>query len=180
MKQIIVVFGLTLFTLTSCNENKAETKNKKETMEYNIEKLMKSTGSIGAYAKEADNAFQNLIRETSFGDFDRIDWQLINFLNNNPKTTKSFITDFLSFLGTQDEIENRIKRFEAKSIINIQKNEVLLTNIGKSAFDEAYQIQKEILEASFKDITEEDYKICIEVLKKMIKNMSPYIKQDNN
>lgn len=148
-------------------------------MKYDVEKLIKSTGSVGAYAKEADDAFRNLIRKTSFGDFDRIDWQFINCLNNNQVTTKSSIIEFLSFLDSEKEINNRITKFESKSIISFQENQIVLTSTGKIAFEEAYEIQKKILQDSFEGISEEDYRTCIMVLKRMIENMKPHIKDRN-
>lgn len=154
----------------------------KNAQKYDIEKLMKEHGSIGAFVKKADNSFKSLTRKTKLdGNFNRIDWQFINFIYTKKTVSTQGAKNFLSFFEPDELLLNvYLQSFEDKGVVIIKNDTVSLTEKGGEVHTELAGLQKDILEKSFSGISAEDYITAISVLQKMIENSEEFIENNTN
>lgn len=137
--------------------------------------MIKEERPIGFYVKEANDTFTNLVRKTSFGNFVRIDWQLINFLKNKRSATETELMEFLGYFQDNINSQAKIDDFKKRRLIFEKNKQISLTEIGQEAFDQANAIQEKIIEKSLENISQEEYNTAIKVLSQIIQNLKGFI-----
>ena len=134
---------------------------------------------IGAWVRKADDTFTRIIRKTSQGDFNRVDWQLLNSLHERNKLSKNEIVDFLGSFESKSNIETVIRRFEKDALVNLSHELVEITAKGREVFKEAFKAQEKIKEKSLQGISETDYITTISTIKKMLHNLTEFLPENS-
>lgn len=142
--------------------------------------IIRKNGPVGAWVKKADFIFTNLERRTEKnGTFNRLDWQLFNYLQRAKRTTAKEITEYLSLLDPEHEIHNVINRFMNDGLTIAYPNDVIaISPKGEKVFEEVLKIQGEIQEKALKGISIRAYSTTIDTLQKIIDNLSEYLPEE--
>jgi uncharacterized protein (TIGR02246 family) len=133
---------------------------------------------IGAVVKKADDVFTQVVRKTSNGNFNRTEWQFLNFLHEKSYASKKEIVNFLKFFESHENINATIKRFENDALVTIAAEDITITHKGKEAFRQALQVQEKIKENALHGITKSDYTNTIATIKKIIENLTEYLPEN--
>lgn len=138
--------------------------------------LTKENIPIGPVVKKADFVFTNLARVTkNKGTFNRLEWHLINRLQEHNLSGEDEIIEQLKLLEKEDAIRNVIQRFVKEEFVHRDSGKLSLTSLGLEVFKEVSEIQNAIREKALDGITEAEYATTIFTLEKIIDNLSSYL-----
>lgn len=131
---------------------------------------------IGAWVREADDTFSRLVRKTlNYGVFNRIDWQLLNFIHEKETVAQEDIHELLLFFTTRKDIDKVIKRFEKEGLTMRTGSQISITKKGEAAYHEALTIQEEIKRKAMIGVSAEQYNTTIKTLKAVMDNLKDYV-----
>lgn len=131
---------------------------------------------IGAWIRICDQVFSNIQRKTSVnGTFNRIEWQFLDFVKQHNKVSKNEILEYLSFFDNEQYIVSTIDRFTREEFTTSEGEYIQLSHKGLSVHAELTEVQERVKKQSMKEIPEEDYRITIQTLQKIIGNLKPFI-----
>ena len=128
---------------------------------------------IGYYLKLADNCLTKRIDEiqSQYG-LNRVEWQVLNSINEKPEISKSEILELMKPLADNQLLEDVFTKFINQNWIEIKNNIPTLTVKGIELHKSCFDTQKEFRKKSVTDISEADYQTTISTLKKLIDNIS--------
>jgi len=128
---------------------------------------------IGYWIKKIDNLLTNSIDsiQSEYG-LTRIGWQVLNSINKKEEIHKSELLDLMRPLAEKLHIETILQSFSADNVIETAEDKALsLTNKGKVLFANCFKRQNEFRMKVMNNISEEEYKIVVLTLQKMINNI---------
>ena len=138
--------------------------------------IMQEKEPIGAIVKKADRVFTRIVRKTqTYGTFNRIDWQLLNFIQGRKKASDQEVILFLEFFGERQGIGQLIDRFKNENLITANGGEIVITPKGERAFEAVLTLQEAIKEKGMQGITESDYATTLATLRKIMDNVKEYL-----
>lgn len=132
---------------------------------------MKDKLPIGYYLKKADNllteGINNFHREL---DITRIDWQILNSINENSEIDRQKISELLSEFSTGETINETVTILLHKQLIREEKY-FSLTEKGAKLYQTCFQKQNAFRQKAMKNVTQQQYLQTIETLEKIIANL---------
>ncbi|RNL69165.1 MarR family transcriptional regulator [Sinomicrobium pectinilyticum] len=140
-----------------------------------VMQVFREKGPIGYWVKKTNDTFSNVTRKTtSHGNFNRLEWQFLNLINEKKDLPVDEAAKLLDFFMDQSGMEKLVKRFEAQNLIRVHRHHIFLTEKGKQAYEEVLQIQEQIIANALENVSPEAYTTCIETLQIILKNLRPY------
>jgi uncharacterized protein (TIGR02246 family) len=134
---------------------------------------------IGAIVKNADTVFSSIVRSTqNGGSFNRVEWQLLNLLQEKGSVSKKELYDFLAFFEPEKKMDALINEFGKRGLASITAEEVAITLKGKGVFEEAFEVQEKIKEKALEGLTDTDYETTVSTIKKMVENITEFLPQE--
>ncbi|MGS2740084.1 MarR family winged helix-turn-helix transcriptional regulator [Sinomicrobium sp. M5D2P17] len=140
-----------------------------------VMQVFRKKGPVGYWVKKANDTFSNVVRKTtSHGNFNRLEWQFLNTINEKGDLPSGEVLKLLDFFTDETGMEKLIKRFEAQNLIRVNRHHIFITEKGKQVYEEVLQIQEQIIVRALENISPEAYTNCIETLQIILKNLRPY------
>lgn len=130
---------------------------------------------IGYWLKQADKVITEQINQAQAAhDVTRTDWQILNLLKENGRTTKnSIFATMQTFVGTSEfpEIINRL--IERGWIDEADgSGELQLSEAGQRHHERIFTTQKEVRQRVMQGISQDEYATTIRVLQQIVENLS--------
>lgn len=139
---------------------------------------MIDTGSerhIGYLLKKLDRLIDAQF-ERQFGEagLSRRQWQLLNLLDDGPRSVPELQTELELFLQeAPDELSDALSALVTRGWADSQDNIVSLTATGEAQFQLLKAKVAELREASTAGISPEEYQTTLDVLSRMAANLTP-------
>ncbi|WP_040495940.1 hypothetical protein [Fulvivirga imtechensis] len=138
-------------------------------------KIIDEKSPIGAWVREADTVFTHLTRRTrNHGSFNRIEWQLLNFIHEKESALATESKMLLNFFDSDEVTDQVIMRFVKDGLIMEDHERIRITAKGRRAYAEVSQIQEEIKRKAMAGVSEKEYATTIATLRKVIDNLREY------
>ena len=139
---------------------------------------MINTGSqrpIGYWLKKLDRLIdQQFERQLGEVGLSRRQWQLLNLLQNGPRSTPELQAELEPFLqDSPDELSEALSGLITRGWAGSQDNVASLTETGQPQFELIKAKVTELRQALTVGITPEEYQATIEVLATMVANLEP-------
>lgn len=148
---------------------------KREAQNAEVMQVFREKGPVGYWVKKANDTFSDVVRKTtSHGNFNRLEWQFLNAINEKGDLPSGEALKLLDFFTDKTGMEKLIKRFEAQNLIRVNRHHIFITEKGKEVHGEVLQIQEQIIVKALENISPEAYANCIETLQTILKNIRPY------
>jgi DNA-binding MarR family transcriptional regulator len=128
---------------------------------------------IGYWLKKLDRLidqqFELQLRTTRLS---RRQWQLLNLLDNNPRSVPELQTELQPFLqGAGEDLSDALARLVTRGWAESKDNIVNLTETGQAQFEVVKATVAELRQALLSGISAEEYRATIDVLARMAANL---------
>jgi DNA-binding MarR family transcriptional regulator len=128
---------------------------------------------IGYWLKKLDRLidqqFELRLRTTRLS---RRQWQLLNLLDNNPRSVPELQTELQPFLkGAAEDLSDELAGLVTRGWAESKDNIVNLTETGQAQFEVVKAAVAEVRQALLSGISAEEYRATIDVLARMAANL---------
>jgi DNA-binding MarR family transcriptional regulator len=137
-----------------------------------------NTGSerpIGYWLKKLDSLidqqFERQLEETGLS---RRQWQLLNLLEDGPRSTPELQSELEPFLPDDpDDLSDALSGLVTRGWADSQENVVTMTETGRAQFGLVKATVAELRQAMAAGISADEYQATIDVLARMAANLEP-------
>jgi DNA-binding MarR family transcriptional regulator len=128
---------------------------------------------IGYWLKKLDRAIdEQFERQLSQAGLSRRQWQLLNLLQNNPRSVPDLEAELEPFLlGAEGDLSDALSGLVTRSWAESKDNIVNLTETGQAHFEIVKAKVAELRQALMTGISLEEYQATIDVLSRMTANL---------
>jgi DNA-binding MarR family transcriptional regulator len=137
-----------------------------------------NTGSerpIGYWLKKLDRLIdQQFERQLEEAGLSRRQWQLLNLLEDGPRSTPELQSELEPFLQDDpDDLSDALSGLVTRGWADSQENVVTLTGTGRAQFGLVKAKVAELRQALTAGISADEYQATIDVLARMAANLEP-------
>ena len=138
--------------------------------------MMINTGSerpIGYWLKKLDRLIDTQFElQLSTARLSRRQWQLLNLLENNPRSVPELEAELEPFLqGVAQELSDALAGLVTRGWAESRDNIVNLTDTGRAQFEIVKATAAEVRQTLMRGIPPEEYRTTIDVLARMAANL---------
>jgi DNA-binding MarR family transcriptional regulator len=128
---------------------------------------------IGYWLKKLDRLIEEQFeRQLGEADLSRRQWQLLNLLENGPRSLPELQTELEPFLqDAPDNLGDALSGLVTRGWADMQENIVTLTEIGRTKLGLVKSQVAELRQALMAGISPQEYQATIEVLSRMAANL---------
>jgi DNA-binding MarR family transcriptional regulator len=128
---------------------------------------------IGYWLKKLDRLIDRQFElQLSTARLSRRQWQLLNLLENNPRSVPELESELEPFLeGAAAELSDAVAGLVTRGWAESTDNIVNLTEIGQQQFEIAKATAAELRQTLTRGISAEEYQTTVDVLAKMAANL---------
>jgi DNA-binding MarR family transcriptional regulator len=132
-----------------------------------------SESPIGYWLKKLDLLInQQFELQLSTARLSRRQWQLLNLLDNNPRSVPELQTELQPFLqGTTEDLSDALAGLVTRGWAESRDNIVTLTETGQAQFEIVKATVAGLRQALMTGISAEEYRATIDVLARMAANL---------
>jgi DNA-binding MarR family transcriptional regulator len=135
---------------------------------------IESESPIGYWLRKLDRLIdQHIESQLSTARLSRRQWQLLNLLDNNPRSVPELQTELQPFIqGTAGDVRDALAGLLTRGWAESSDNIVNLTETGQAHLEIVKTTVAEIRQALMTGISPEEYQATIDVLAKMAANLA--------
>jgi DNA-binding MarR family transcriptional regulator len=132
-----------------------------------------SESPIGYWLKKLDLLINRQFEsQLSTARLSRRQWQLLNLLDNNPRSVPELQTELQPFLqGTTEDLSDALAGLVTRGWAESRDNIVTLTETGQAQFEIVKATVAGLRQALMTGISAEEYRATIDVLARMAANL---------
>ena len=132
-----------------------------------------SEGPIGYWLKKLDRLIDTQFElQLSTVRLSRRQWQLLNLLENNPRSVPELEAELEPFLqGVAQELSDALAGLVTRGWAESRDNIVNLTETGRAQFEIVKATAAEVRQTLMRGIPPEEYRTTIDVLARMAANL---------
>jgi DNA-binding MarR family transcriptional regulator len=126
---------------------------------------------IGYWIKKADEQLTTSINEIhKSANLSRLGWQIMHTIHEHGTIKNSELIEIARPFASENEVEKILGNFSIEGLITL-KDEAKLTDKGKQLYQQCLEKQQQIRQQAMNGISEQEYKITIQTLQKIVANL---------
>lgn len=127
---------------------------------------------VGYWIKKADDLLTKGINKIHLSfNIKRTEWQILHYINESNSISEEKLVFVMEPFADKSAVENILSDFEKEELSIKESNTFSITQKGHELHNSCFTQQQLFRQKTMSGITDEEYKITVITLQKMVENM---------